>query len=434
MASVNTETNKSVMATANNQLSTYHYNESGDNHTIEMDDGFYFYEDIEKLKTSWVNEPHVLPQTIIYGIVFLLGLVGNCIVICAALGRRSNRNVTLMFMVSLAVADILFLLVVIPHELLRMVLGEWPGGRAFCKVSGFIEMLTAVASILNLTAVSFERYFVIVNPIQSRHICTVGNTRKLLVFVWIMSACLSAPSLFVEDTQNTTYYNNVTSFTMMLCADHGLQDNMRIYYAVYQILIMFCIPTILMVFCYTVVIYVLWISGRTLVKMTSTNPANVSNHLYLGVNRHDSNASSSSLSIGTPIQSRSQRFLKDRTAGVNNTVIDAIMKGRKQVIKMLIIVVVVFLICWGPKLIFRILKYSEFRVHMHTQDHFKLQIAITCLPYIQSCMNPLIYCFMSNNFRKSVLQLCSTNKPKCSCFERPNSEEDLEMFTRYSNA
>ncbi|KAH3813821.1 hypothetical protein DPMN_142290 [Dreissena polymorpha] len=119
MASVNTETNKSVMATANNQLSTYHYNESGDNHTTEMDDGIYFYEDIEKLKTSWVNEPHVLPQTIIYGIVFLLGLVGNCIVIFAALGRRSNRNVTLMFMVSLAVADILFLLVVIPHELLR---------------------------------------------------------------------------------------------------------------------------------------------------------------------------------------------------------------------------------------------------------------------------------------------------------------------------
>ncbi|KAH3813820.1 hypothetical protein DPMN_142289 [Dreissena polymorpha] len=65
---------------------------------------------------------------------------------------------------------------------------------------------------------------------------------------------------------------------MMLCADHGLQDNMRIYYAVYQILIMFCIPTILMMFCYTVVIYVLWISGRTLVKMTSTNPANVLNH------------------------------------------------------------------------------------------------------------------------------------------------------------
>ncbi|XP_052256471.1 tachykinin-like peptides receptor 86C [Dreissena polymorpha] len=330
MASVNTETNKSVMATANNQSSTYHYNESGENQTKEMDDGFYFYEDIEKLKTSWVNEPHVLPQTIIYGIVFLLGLAGNCIVICAAIGRRSNRNVTLMFMVSLAVADILFLLVVIPHELLRMVFGEWPGGRAFCKVSGFIEMLTAVASILNLTAVSFERYFVIVNPIQSRHRCTVGNTRKLLVFVWVMSACLSAPSLFVEDTQNTTYYNNVTSFTMMLCADHGLQDNMRIYYAVYQILTMFCIPTILMVFCYTVVIYVLWISGRTLVKMTSTNSANVSNHSYLGVNRQDSNASSSSLSTGPPIQSRSQRFLIDRTAGVNNTVIDAIMKGRKQ--------------------------------------------------------------------------------------------------------
>lgn len=125
---------------------------------ISNDDSYYIYEDLEKLKETWIHEPHFVPLVIVYGTVFLIGVIGNGTVIFSVFGSRSSRSVTFTFMLSLALADILFLMVVVPHETLRMVLGEWPGGRAFCKVSGFIEMLTAVASILNLTAVSFERY------------------------------------------------------------------------------------------------------------------------------------------------------------------------------------------------------------------------------------------------------------------------------------
>lgn len=123
----------------------------------EDTDSYYYYENIDKLKTSWINEPHFLPLVIVYGTVFLFGIIGNGVVIFAILGSRSSRSVTFTFMVSLAIADILFLMVVVPHETLRMVLGEWSGGRTYCKISGFTEMLTAVASVLNLTAVSFER-------------------------------------------------------------------------------------------------------------------------------------------------------------------------------------------------------------------------------------------------------------------------------------
>ena len=120
-------------------------------------EGDYYYENIENLRKPWVAEPHFLPLVFIYGTVFLLGIAGNGVVILSVFGGRNSRSVTFTFIVSLAVADLLFLLVVIPHETLRMVLGQWSGGRAFCKISGFIEMLTAVSSILNLAAVGFER-------------------------------------------------------------------------------------------------------------------------------------------------------------------------------------------------------------------------------------------------------------------------------------
>lgn len=82
-------------------------------------DNVYFYEDIEKLRMAWTKEPHFIPQVVVYGLVFLFGIIGNFIVIFSVVGTRTSRSVTFTFMVSLAIADILFLMVVIPHELLR---------------------------------------------------------------------------------------------------------------------------------------------------------------------------------------------------------------------------------------------------------------------------------------------------------------------------
>ena len=54
-------------------------------------------------------------------------------------------------------ADLLFLLVCIPYDTAAKMTLEWFGGLGICKFYGFVEMLSAVASIMNLTAVSVER-------------------------------------------------------------------------------------------------------------------------------------------------------------------------------------------------------------------------------------------------------------------------------------
>ncbi len=89
--------------------------------------------------------------------LFLSGVIGNFLVIFALVGDKKARNATSAFLVSLAAADLAFLLVCIPYETAAKMTGFWRGGRPLCKISGFVEMLSAVASILNLTAVSVER-------------------------------------------------------------------------------------------------------------------------------------------------------------------------------------------------------------------------------------------------------------------------------------
>lgn len=89
---------------------------------------------------------------------YFSGVVGNLLVVFALVGDKKARNATSAFLVSLAVADLVFLLVCIPYDTAAKMMGFWKGGKPLCKVSGFVEMLSATASILNLTAVSVERW------------------------------------------------------------------------------------------------------------------------------------------------------------------------------------------------------------------------------------------------------------------------------------
>ena len=116
-----------------------------------------YYENLSQVVTPWNEDPMFFPTVIVYGVAFLLGVTGNLLVMFALLGDRKSRNVTSSFLVSLALADLVFLMVCIPCEVGVKMSVTFTGGLLLCKLYGFAEMLSAAASVLNLTAVSVER-------------------------------------------------------------------------------------------------------------------------------------------------------------------------------------------------------------------------------------------------------------------------------------
>lgn len=71
-----------------------------------------------------------------------------------------------------------------------------------------------------------------------------------------------------------------------------------------------------------------------------------------------------------------------------------------QVIKMLILVIILFLICWGSRLSMEI--SIKVGLDNYSREMYALRIIINLLPYIHSCINPFIYSLMSKNFRRSM--------------------------------
>nr|XP_053631301.1 uncharacterized protein LOC128687760 [Cherax quadricarinatus] len=169
------------------------------------------------------------------------------------------------FLVSLAVADLLLLLLCVPLETLQYFLWTPHLSLPVCKLSSYCELLSAVASVLNLTAVSLERYIVIVYPMRSRTFCTLSNCRRAIIGVWCVSLVLSVPAGVTQDVYSMTYYNASHSVTVYHCAtggDHGT------LFAVYRLVIVFVIPALFMSFFYARVIKALWVSTKKMTAMT----------------------------------------------------------------------------------------------------------------------------------------------------------------------
>ncbi|XP_029642203.2 QRFP-like peptide receptor [Octopus sinensis] len=402
---------------------------AGENSDIYQGDysyDLYFYNDLENLRLPGVQESYFCLTVTVYSLTFLLGLLGNSLVIFAVCGDRKPRSVTSLFMVSLAVADLMFILVCTPYELVRYFRPHAEGGAPVCKLASFVDMLSAVASILNLTSISVERYMVIVHPMISRYWCTAGNTRKILPAVWALAILLSMPSIFVMDIEVISYHNNVTSVTFSHCYDSAIPEDKRLAYAIYQLTVMFLAPTLIMIICYTFVIYVLWLSSKQLKSMTSANCGS-SNTISEEVESKRICLNPSG-SVHTSI-SRSCHQRPRRNFHTVET-----LKARRQVMKMLITIVIGFLICWGPRLILRVVQQSQY---LHFEHAPLMKVSFSLLPYIQSFLNPIIYGFMSKNFRRSIRAACRNyvcrNRERQICMGHRIHLSDYEMESRSTN-
>lgn len=75
--------------------------------------------------------------------------------------------------------------------------GEWSLGQQLCDVWTSLDVMLCTASILNLCAISIDRYFVITHPLQYATKRTPLRMAMMIVAVWALSALISVPALVV---------------------------------------------------------------------------------------------------------------------------------------------------------------------------------------------------------------------------------------------
>ncbi|KAF4082342.1 hypothetical protein AMELA_G00150740 [Ameiurus melas] len=188
---------------------------------LDMDRGFYRKADVP-------DHVHYITAFIV-ALIATVGIVGNALVIYAFFRNKKLRSPPNYFIVNLAVSDFLMVSTQSPMFFVSSLYKGWVFGKTGCEIYAFCSALFGITSMINLVAISIDRYIVITKPLQAIGWTSKCRTLISILIVWIYSlAWSSAPllgwsSYVPEGFMTSCTWDYVTStpanksYTLMLC-------------------------------------------------------------------------------------------------------------------------------------------------------------------------------------------------------------------------
>lgn len=135
---------------------------------------------------------------LIYGMVCVVGLVGNTLVIHVIVHYTKNESVTNIYILNLAIADELFMLG-LPFLAVQNALLSWPFGSLMCRVVMTVDAINQFTSIFCLTVMSVDRYLAVVHPIRSFWWRRPRVAKAISTTVWAGSFVVVLPVVVFAD-------------------------------------------------------------------------------------------------------------------------------------------------------------------------------------------------------------------------------------------
>ncbi|KAI6072246.1 Proteinase-activated receptor 4 [Aix galericulata] len=194
----------------------------------------------------------------LYALVFLVGLPSNGLALWV-LATRAEKLTSTVFLMNLAAADLLLILV-LPFKIFYYFLGNnWPFGEGLCRVTTAFFYGNMYCSVLLLTCISVDRYLAVVHPFFSRSFRTPAFAACTCTAIWLCAAVLTLPLILQQQSYPLYRANNT------LCHDvvpRHEDDGYYFYYFICLIACAFLAPLVVMLFSYCSVLRALLDNGK----------------------------------------------------------------------------------------------------------------------------------------------------------------------------
>ncbi|XP_019725233.1 melanin concentrating hormone receptor 2b [Hippocampus comes] len=200
---------------------------------------------------------HIFPS--IYGILCAVGVLANGLVIYAVAACK-KKMVSDIYVLNLAIADMLFLLVM-PFNIHQLVRDrQWVFGNFMCKAVVVVDVSNQFTTVGIVTVLCIDRYIAIVHPTSERR--TIHWTITINVLVWIGSFLLTVPVML--------YAKVVRRHHLQVCMMYldGPED--MYWYTLYQSILGFIIPLIIISTFYSLTLYHVFSSIRRVKRKQTT--------------------------------------------------------------------------------------------------------------------------------------------------------------------
>ncbi|KAM4532507.1 coagulation factor II (thrombin) receptor-like 1, tandem duplicate 2 [Fundulus diaphanus] len=291
---------------------------------------------------------------IVYSVVFVVGLTANGMAIWVFLFRTKKKHPSSIYMANLALADLLFV-VWMPLKISYHVNGNnWIYGEPLCKVLVSFFYGNMYCSVLFITCLSVQRYWVVAHPLSTQrknNKVAIGVCAAVWAFIWITSI-----PLYLYDQTAKIEEMNITTCHDVTIVDHAnVYDSIKhpLFYFMFMSTVAFFVPCIVIVVAYVLLLQTL---GNS---------------------------------------------MEESTTG----------KTRRKAFILILVVLLTFLVCFIPSNIMLVMHYALLKAG-RANNGYGFYITTLCLASLNSCLDPFIYYFVSDEFREHVKNtlLCRSSR------------------------
>lgn len=314
-------------------------------------------------------------KTIVMVAVMLLAVIGNFLVIMSVIRFEKLRaTVTNYFILSLAAADLLVAIVVMPFNASIEITDKWIFGRIMCDIFNSNDVLFSTASILHLCCISLDRYIAILNPLHYETKITKRRVVLMIIGTWVSSLLISYIPI------HSQFYTTTENLQDLSGNPASCKFVVNRIYAVVSSSVSFWVPCTIMVFVY----FRIFKEARKQEKYIRSASV-CSSELQSDVCNGDALI---------PGSNKSSREISERKR----------LKREHKAAKTLGIIMGAFILCFLPF-------FSWYLITSLCRDkcHYPpvLVPVLFWVGYFNSCLNPIIYAYCNREFRQAFKKLLS---------------------------
>uniref|UniRef100_A0A3Q3K4N2 Beta-2 adrenergic receptor n=1 Tax=Monopterus albus TaxID=43700 RepID=A0A3Q3K4N2_MONAL len=315
---------------------------------------------------SVCSQPGLVLLGVAMALLVLAIVFGNVLVIMTLLRCQRLQTITNLFIASLAVADLIMGVVVVPFGSSNILLDRWKFGNFMCEFWTATDVLCVTASIETLCVIALDRYLAITLPLRYPTLLTRGRAVVVVLGVWVVASLISFLPIHLK-----WWVSDDEKAKKCMADECCCEFYTNPPYAVSSSIVSFYLPLVVMIFLYSRVFQ----EAQKQLEKIRRRERHFCNLQYTGEGKHSA--------------ARRLKFcLKEHKA-----------------LKTLGIIMGIFTLCWLPFFILNIL------VACLNLGDVKLPFRLlNWLGYCNSAFNPLIYC-RSPDFRHAFQEiLCLRTK------------------------